>query len=269
MHKNPLHEKLQRIAAGIEYGGVNYCGWQFQDNAPSVQAQVEIAIGRVANETVRVIAAGRTDTGVHGMGQVIHFATHSVRARRAWLRGVNTHLPDDISLLWVREVGDDFHARFGALERRYRYVIFNGEVSPAILHGQVTWHYPKLEVTRMSEAAAALIGRHDFSAYRAASCQSKDPHKTIRHITIQQSGAWIWLDITATGFLHHMVRNIAGTLMRIGEGREAVEWAGQLLKSRDRTKAAATAPADGLYFVGVQYDAKFGVPPPPDPCRFW
>ncbi len=259
----------QRIAAGVEYCGVHYCGWQYQDNAASVQARVENAISRVADEGVRVIAAGRTDTGVHGLGQVIHFDTRSVREGRAWLRGVNTHLPDDISLLWAQPVADDFHARFGALERSYRYVILNRAVGPSYLHGRVAWHYAPLAVAQMREAAGALLGRHDFSAFRAAGCQAKDPHRTVRELTVNQRGPWLWMDIRADGFLHHMVRNIAGTLLRIGEGREAAQWAGQLLAGGDRTQAGATAPAAGLYFTGVRYEARFALPPPPDPCRFW
>ena len=261
--------KTQRIAACIEYCGVNYCGWQYQDNAASVQAQVEKAVSRVADEAIRVIAAGRTDTGVHGIGQVIHFDTRSRRERHAWMRGVNTCLPDDISLLWAQPVEDDFHARFGALERSYRYVILNRAVRPSYLHGRVAWHYAPLAVAAMQRAAEALVGRHDFSAFRAAACQSKDPHKELRRIRVSQSGPWIWIDLSADGFLHHMVRNIAGALMRIGEGREAVEWAGELLASRDRTRAGVTAPAAGLYFVGVKYARRFALPPPPDPCRFW
>ena len=234
-----------------------------------MQAQVEKAVSRVADEAIRVIAAGRTDTGVHGIGQVIHFDTRSRRERHAWMRGVNTCLPDDISLLWAQPVADDFHARFGALERSYRYVILNRAVRPSYLHGRVAWHYAPLAVAAMQRAAEALVGRHDFSAFRAAACQSKDSHKELRRIRVSQSGPWIWIDLSADGFLHHMVRNIAGALMRIGEGREAVEWAGELLASRDRTRAGATAPAAGLYFVGVKYARRFALPPPPDPCRFW
>lgn len=259
----------QRFAAGIEYCGIHYCGWQYQTNADSIQARVEAALSRVADEPIRVIAAGRTDTGVHGIGQVIHFDTRSERDGHAWLRGVNTHLPEDISLLWTQPVTDAFHARFGALARSYRYVILNREVSPSWLHGRVAWHYAPLAVESMQQAAGALVGRHDFSAFRAAGCQSKDPQKEVRSLTIHQSGPWLWIDIRADGFLHHMVRNIAGTLMRIGEGREAVNWAGRLLESRDRTRAGVTAPAAGLYFTGVQYEERFALPPPPGPCRFW
>ena len=259
----------QRIAACIEYCGVNYSGWQYQDNAPSVQDQVENAIAQVANEKIRVVAAGRTDTGVHGIGQIVHFDTHSIRPRNAWKRGVNTHLPDDISLLWTHAVDESFHARFSALERSYRYVIFNRDVSSSYLHGRVTWHYVPLAVELMQQAATALIGQHDFSAFRAAGCQSKNPVKEVSQVMINQSGPWIWLDISADGFLHHMVRNIVGTLFRIGERLESVEWMGKILAARERKHAGMTAPADGLYFVGVEYEPRFNLPPSPSVCRFW
>ena len=194
------HNTTQRIAAGVEYCGANYCGWQLQRNADSVQARVEAAIARVADEAVRVVAAGRTDTGVHGGGQVIHFDTHNRRDANAWLRGVNSYLPHDISLLWTQPVADDFHARFGALQRRYRYVILNRAVAPSYLHGRVAWHYAKLSVAPMQAAADDLIGRHDFSAYRAAGCQAKNPHREIRALSVERSGEWIWIDVRADGF---------------------------------------------------------------------
>lgn len=259
----------QRIAAGVEYCGANYSGWQYQDNADSIQQRVETAFSRVADETIRVIAAGRTDSGVHGLGQVIHFDAPHARPNHAWVRGANSHLPDDISILWAQPVADDFHARFRAIERNYRYVILNRTVRPSYLHARVAWHYSPLAAAAMQTAAQALCGRHDFSAFRAAGCQAKNPHKEIRRINIAQNGAWIWLDIVADGFLHHMVRNIAGTLMRIGEGKESVEWAGELLATRDRSRAGITAPAAGLYFVGVKYPPQFALPQPPDACRFW
>ena len=259
----------QRIAACIEYCGVNYCGWQLQTDADSVQAHVESALARVADEPVRVIAAGRTDTGVHACGQVIHFDTTAQREPRAWLRGVNTHLPDDIRLLWAQPVDGEFHARFGARERAYRYVLLNRATGPAYLHGRAGWHYAPLRESRMQQAARALLGRHDFSAFRAAGCQARSPLREVRELQVQRSGDWVWLDIRADGFLQHMVRNIAGTLIRIGELRAEPEWAAELLAARDRRRAAAAAPPDGLYFVRAEYDASFGLPPPPPPCRFW
>ncbi|WP_424945813.1 tRNA pseudouridine(38-40) synthase TruA [Candidatus Spongiihabitans sp.] len=258
-----------RLAACVEYCGRNYCGWQRQAHSPSVQQAVENAISKVADEPITVLSAGRTDTGVHGIGQIIHFDTQRERTQNEWLRGVNTHLPDDISLVWTRPVGNDFHARFGARQRRYRYVILNRPVSPSYLHGLVAWHYTALDLFLMQRAAKDLVGRHDFSAYRAAGCQSKDPVKEVCQLTLEQSGPWIWMDITADGFLQHMVRNIVGVLMRIGERLESVHWAQQILESRDRKIGGVTAVADGLYFVSVDYDAKFGLPNPPEACRFW
>lgn len=260
---------LQRLAACIEYSGVKYSGWQLQKNASSVQEQVEKAIGQVANHAVRVVTAGRTDTGVHGIGQIIHFDTDSQRKPVNWLHGVNTALPHDISLIWTHPVPSDFHARFDARKRHYRYVLLNRGVSPSTLHGLVTWHRPKLDLQRMQQAAALLIGRHDFSGYRASRCQSKSPVKTLIKLDINQQGDWFWFDFTADGFLHHMVRNILGVLCPIGEGRFPVSWASEILESRDRKRAGKTHSPHGLYFAKVEYDPAFGLPEPPPVCRFW
>lgn len=260
---------VRRIAACIEYCGANYRGWQYQRNAVSVQERVEDALSRVADQDIRVIAAGRTDAGVHGGGQIIHFDTRARRDRHSWLRGANTHLPDDISLLWTHPVDDTFHARFSALQREYRYVVLNREVAPSYLHRRVAWHAPPLAAEPMRRAAESLLGRHDFSAFRSSHCQSKNPQRELRRLFIGRAGPWLWLDFSADGFLHHMVRNIAGTLMCIGEGREAVEWAGQLLAGRDRRRAGPTASAAGLYLTQVTYAPRFKLPPVPAPCRFW
>lgn len=258
-----------RLAACVEYCGRNYCGWQRQTHSPSIQQEVEQALSKIADESITVVNAGRTDSGVHGIGQVIHFDTNRARTQNEWLRGVNTYLPNDISLVWTHPVESSFHARFAAKQRRYRYVILNRPISPSYLHGLVTWHVARLDLFLMQRAAKDLIGRHDFSAYRAASCQSKNPLKEIYQLTLQQSGQWIWVDITADGFLHHMVRNIVGVLMRIGERLESVHWAQQILDSRERKQGGITAPPDGLYFASVDYDDKFGLPNPPEGCRFW
>lgn len=260
---------LQRYAACIEYCGVRYAGWQRQKHAPSVQEAVERAIGRVADHRITVTAAGRTDSGVHGCGQIIHFDTPNRREAVSWLRGVNTWLPDDISLLWTRPVGADFHARFGARERRYRYVMLNREVSPSYLHGRVTWFRWPLDIDAMRQATANLLGRHDFSAFRAAGCQSKNPVKELRRLDIGQQGQWIWFDVAADGFLHHMVRNLVGVLVAIGQGDAPVGWAAEVLESRDRRRGGVTFPPDGLYFAAVDYDPGFRLPAPPPVCRFW
>lgn len=260
---------MKRIAACIEYCGANYCGWQRQIHSPSIQQNVEQALTSVANEPISITTAGRTDTGVHGIGQMIHFDTNSERSANEWVRGANTNLPDDISLVWVHSVDSEFHARFSALKRHYRYVIFNRRVSPSYLHGRITWHHPPLNLFLMQRAAKDLVGKHDFSAFRAAGCQSKYPVKNIYNLSLEQSSHWIWIDIVADGFLQHMVRNIAGVLMRIGEKLESHHWAQHVLESRDRKTGGITAPPDGLYFVSVEYDQKYELPDPPEICRFW
>ena len=262
------HNK-QRTAACVEYCGVNYHGWQRQKNANTVQEEVEKAISKVANEPISIITAGRTDAGVHGIGQVIHFDSHCHRTNHQWIRGVNTYLPNDISLIWTHPVADHFHARFSAQERRYRYILLNRPTSPSFLHGRVSWHPVKLDEKAMQLAAEGLIGRHDFSAFRAAGCQSKDPVKTVRELRIERHGQWICLDIAADGFLHHMVRNIAGVLIRIGQGLESPQWATQVLRSADRKQGGVTAMPDGLYFVQVDYDDAYRLPNPPPVCEFW
>ena len=260
---------MKRIAACIEYCGVNYHGWQMQKHVPSVQCEVERAISAVANEDIAVTAAGRTDTGVHGTGQVIHFDTTAQRNRDEWLMGVNTGLPDDVSLIWTQEVPPDFHARFKALRRSYRYVILNRRVSPSYLHGRVAWYHAKMDVLAMQEAAVPLLGLHDFSAFQASGCQSKNPVREVHALSLHQSGCWIWMDISASGFLQHMVRNIAGTLMRVGRGQAPVKWAREVLEGRDRTRGGITAMPDGLYFVEARYDERYRLPCSPPPCRFW
>ena len=260
---------MNRIAACIEYRGTQYNGWQRQKHSVSVQEALETAISQVADEPVTVIAAGRTDAGVHAIGQIIHFDTASKRTPYEWLRGVNSALPDDISLFWVQPVPDEFHARFSATSRSYRYVILNRKVNPSYLHGLVSWYHQDFDIPAMQEGASMLVGRHDFSAFRAAGCQSKDPVKEVYQLDLNRSGNWIWLDIRASGFLHHMVRNIVGVLTRIGGGLEAPHWAREVLDSRDRTRAGVTAKPDGLYFVRARYDAVFGLPEPPQICRFW
>ena len=258
-----------RIACCIEYAGAGYHGWQRQGHASSVQAEVERALATVADREIAVTAAGRTDTGVHASAQIAHFDTDASRPDHGWLRGANTHLPEDIRLAWVKPVSDDFHARFGALERSYRYVICNRSVAPAILARRVTWHRTSLDPEPMAEAARQLEGTHDFSAFRASGCQNKDPVKTVHQLELQHAPGWIWLDIRASGFLHHMVRNIVGTLLRIGEGLESPQWMGQVLAGRDRTLAGITADPDGLYFTGARYAPAFELPDLPPAPRFW
>lgn len=258
-----------RIALGIEYDGRPYCGWQWQAHSPSVQAEVEQALGRVAASPVRVVCAGRTDTGVHAAEQVVHFDTGSVRDEEAWVRGGNVNLPKSISVLWARQMPVEFHARFSAVRRRYRYVIFNRPVRSAILAGRVAFEYRPLEESRMQEAAKHLLGEHDFSAYRAAACQARSPVRTIYRLDVSRNNELIVLDIEANAFLHHMVRNIAGVLMHIGANEARPDWAGQVLENRKRTLGGVTAPPDGLYLMEVTYPDRFDLPNLPTTSALW
>ena len=258
-----------RIAMGVEYNGENYCGWQVQDRQPSVQAAVEKAISQVANHAVRVFCAGRTDTGVHGVGQVIHFDTSAQREPHSWVFGTNANLPDDVAILWAKPVSDDFHARYSAERRLYRYVILNRRIRPALLNTRVSWDYRALDAQRMREAATHLIGEHDFSSYRAVACQAKSPIRHLYRLDIERHGELIVLELEANGFLHHMVRNIAGVLMAIGAGEAHTSWSREVLEERDRTRGGITAPPDGLYFMGVRYPAAFEIPVLLSPGLVW
>ncbi|MFO7593540.1 MAG: tRNA pseudouridine(38-40) synthase TruA [Pseudomonadota bacterium] len=250
-----------RIAAGIEYDGSNFCGWQLQmDAVRTVQGEVEAALGKVANHDVRVNCAGRTDAGVHATAQVIHFDTDAQRDERAWVFGANANLPKDVVLLWARPVSDEFHARFSANRRAYRYVIFTRDVRPTFLAGRVTWHYRELDIGRMQQAGTLLLGEHDFSSYRAVACQAKSPVRTLHRLEVTRQGPFIFIDVEANAFLHHMVRNIAGVLMTIGEGERPVEWSREVLEARDRTLGGVTAHPSGLYLTQVGYPEQFGIP---------
>lgn len=250
-----------RIALGIEYDGSRYHGWQTQEpGVDCVQNRVDAAVSFVAGHPVTVVCAGRTDAGVHATGQVVHFSTDAVREPRAWLMGANSRLPDDIAVRWVAPVADDFHARHSAFARRYRYLILNEPVRPAILGRHVTWQFRPLDASRMHEAAQCLIGEHDFSSFRAAGCQSSTPMRYVSRIDVTRQGSTVVIDVRANAFLHHMVRNIAGTLMEVGCGRMTPEQVRELLAARDRRLAPATAPPYGLYLVQVDYPPHFGIP---------
>lgn len=253
-----------RYAIGIDYDGNNYRGWQTQqDGVPSVQLTLEIALSQIAAHPVMVHAAGRTDAGVHASGMIAHFDSPASRKLFNWLLGTNSKLPPDIALRWIQPVSDDFHARFKAIARRYRFVIFNSTQRTSLLAGKVTWHYHALDVERMQQAAAFMVGRHDFTSFRAVECQSNQPVRDVHFLKVWRQGPLIVLDIQADGFLHHMVRNIAGVLMRIGEGKAEPEWVKELLLVRDRTKAAVTANPGGLYFVDALYPPEFELPREP------
>ena len=259
---------VTRIALGIEYDGSRFHGWQAQPGVRSVQGELMRALSGIADEPLRLQCAGRTDRGVHALGQVVHFDTRARREARAWLLGGNSRLPDDIAITWVREVDETFHARFSATARTYRYVIDLRPNRPALLRNQVAWHRWPLEVERMRRAARHLVGEHDFSAYRAAGCQARHAVRRIHHLEVSRQGRFVHIDIEANAFLHHMVRNIAGVLMEIGRGERPESWTAELLELRDRTAAGITAPAAGLYLVSVTYPDRFRLPPVPRPPLF-
>lgn len=249
-----------RIALGVEYDGSDFCGWQIQDGVRTVQACVEQALSKVADRPVKIITAGRTDTGVHASGQVIHFDTVTERSAHSWIFGANANLPKQISITWAQQVSDDFHARFSATARQYRYVIFNRAVRPALLHKHVSWDYRPLDVERMAIAAQHLLGAHDFSSFRAVSCQAKNPVREVRRLEVARHGELIVIDIVANAFLQHMVRNIAGVLMTIGASERAPNWALEVLQARDRTLGGVTAPPHGLTLIAVDYPERFDLP---------
>ncbi|MFW5926792.1 MAG: tRNA pseudouridine(38-40) synthase TruA [Wenzhouxiangella sp.] len=242
-----------RLAAGVEYDGSAFYGWQRQRQSPTVQECLEDALSKVADRPVKVHCAGRTDTGVHAVCQVVHFDTPAERTQRSWVLGSNTHLPEGISVLWVQPVDEGFHARFSARRRRYRYRILNRWVRPAIDHRRVAWIRQPLAAARMHESAQALVGEHDFSSFRAVGCQASSPVRSIDRIAVERRDDEIVLEVRANAFVYHMVRNIAGTLIPIGSGERPVDWTASVLAARDRTVAGITAPAQGLYFLGPEY----------------
>ena len=248
-----------RIALGIEYDGTAYNGWQRQKTGLGVQQRVEEALGRVADHALEVTCAGRTDTGVHATGQVIHFDTHSTRDDRGWLLGANSNLPDDIAITWARHVDDDFHARFSATGRNYRYRILNRLQRSALQRHRAWWVYPALDAERMHLAAQQLLGEHDFSAFRAAGCRANTPQRNITSISVTREDDWITLEVSANAFLQHMVRNITGTLAKVGEGEQPLAWIRQVLASRDRKQGGIAAPPHGLTLVSVDYPQAVGI----------
>jgi len=249
-----------RIALGIEYAGTPFTGWQSQPDGRGVQDALEHALTAIAGETIGAIAAGRTDAGVHATLQIVHFDTSAARPDSAWVRGTNTRLPREIAVQWAKPVSDEFHARFAASARHYTYLLANRPVRPAILAGRIGWYHRSLDVGAMREGAAALVGTHDFSAFRAATCQARSPVKTLALAEIEAVGECIRFDFSATAFLYHMIRNIVGALVRVGAGKAPPAWIGELLAGRDRTRAAATFAADGLYFTGADFDPQWQLP---------
>jgi tRNA pseudouridine38-40 synthase len=249
-----------RIALGLEYDGSAFCGWQSQLGGCGAQDTLETALAQVAGHPVRVAAAGRTDAGVHALSQVVHFDTEVVRPQTAWVRGVNAFLPSSLRVQWAQAVDAEFHARFSAERRSYQYWLQVSPVAPAVFSGKVGWYHRPLDIDAMRAAAAMLPGEHDFSAFRAAECQAKTPVKTLHQADICRHGDFILFEFCANAFLHHMVRNLVGSLVYVGNGNFPPEWMDELLQQKDRTRAAPTFMPDGLYLTGVHYDARWGLP---------
>jgi tRNA pseudouridine38-40 synthase len=252
-----------RIALGVEYDGSRFCGWQTQPQGCAVQDALERALAEVAEEPVDTICAGRTDAGVHALDQVVHFDTRARRPESAWIRGVNALLPPACAVHWSRPVAADFHARYSAVSRCYRYVLLNHPVRPALDAARSAWFHLPLETERMQRAARLLIGEHDFSAFRSAECQARTPVRTITRLEVKRRGDHVMFEVCANAFLHHMVRNIVGCLIYVGKGKYPPEWLGEVLAGRDRARAAPTAEAAGLYLARVEYEPRWGLPAAP------
>lgn len=245
---------------GVEYDGSAFCGWQVQVGVPTVQAALEAAVSRVANHPVSVHGAGRTDTGVHALEQVMHFDTQAARSERSWVLGTNVNLPPEVAVRWACRVEDDFHARFSAIARHYRYQLLVRRTRSPLARNRAVWVHTELDLEAMRAGARALVGEHDFSSFRAIGCQAKSPVRQVHYLELGLEGDYIVLRIGANGFLHHMVRNIAGVLMAIGRGEAPVSWTEELLEVRDRTLGGVTAPPQGLYFVRADYPERFALP---------
>lgn len=254
---------MMKIALGIEYNGSRYFGWQRQAGVISVQEELEKALSKIAAAPIEIFCAGRTDSGVHGTGQVVHFETETIRPEKAWAFGTNAHLPDDIAVRWAKQVDERFHARFSAEYRRYRYILYCDKLRPAILNAGVTHCHLDLDAEKMHQAGQWLLGENDFSSFRAAQCQSNTPWRNVHHLQVWRQGRYVIVDIQANAFVHHMVRNIVGSLIEVGAGQQPIEWIKWLLAQKDRKLAAPTAKADGLYLVKVGYPEAFGIPQSP------
>ncbi len=252
-----------RIALGVEYDGSRFCGWQTQPEGCAVQDALERALHEIACVPVMTTCAGRTDAGVHAIGQVVHFDTDAQRPASAWVRGTNALLPPPLAVTWACEVNGDFHARYSALTRSYRYILLNDSVRPAAGHARVGWFHLPLDLEKMRDAARWLMGEHDFSAFRSAECQARSPVRTVTRLELFRKGRYVVFDVQANAFLHHMVRNIVGCLVFVGKGKYPPEWIGELLAARDRTKGAPTFPAAGLYLVRAEYAPHWNLPDAP------
>ncbi|MEW8385074.1 MAG: tRNA pseudouridine(38-40) synthase TruA [Candidatus Thiodiazotropha taylori] len=248
-----------RVALGVEYDGTAFHGWQFQGDVRSVQESLQIALSKVADHEVTVHCAGRTDTGVHATGQIVHFDTPSVRTERSWVLGTNVNLPADVSICWAKPMPEDFHARFSAIGRHYRYQILNRTYRSALWRDRAVWIHKPLDEEAMHRAAQSLVGTHDFSSYRALGCQAKHPVRTVHSLSVSRQGEMLSIEVHANAFLHHMVRNIAGVLIAIGKGEQSESWADEILALRDRTLGGVTAPPQGLCLTQVDYPEEFAL----------
>jgi len=255
-----LPSGVSRYAAIVQYQGADFCGFQRQKHSPSVQQEIETALSYVADCSVKIHCAGRTDTAVHASHQVIHFDTSAKRTGYSWVQGANSQLPDSIALIWADKIAQDFHSRFSAGARTYRYIIDNSPTRPAIMAGAVTWVKKPLDISFMQDSCQYLLGEQDYSAFRGSGCQSHSPCRNVHQANVFRRGNLVIFEITANAFLLHMVRNIVGSLLEVGMGRQQPLWIQQLLAAGDRCKSAATAAPDGLYLVAVDYPAKFGLP---------
>jgi tRNA pseudouridine38-40 synthase len=249
-----------RIALGITYNGQPYQGWQSQSTGLTIQDKLEKALKEFTTQKVTTLCAGRTDAGVHGLMQVVHFDTELNRDMASWVRGTNRYLPDDISVQWAHEVPSEFHARGSALSRRYAYIVLESPVRPSLEFGRAGWVYRSLDDTAMRQASRYLLGEHDFTSFRASSCQALSPIKTMMRVDIHKHGPYWRFEFEGNAFLHHMIRNIMGCMVTIGQGFESPEWMAQVIQSKRRDAAAPTFSPDGLYFKGPVYDAKWGLP---------
>lgn len=254
-------EGMQRVALAVEYQGGAFSGFQIQPGGiATVQRSLQEALSKVANEPITLVCAGRTDAGVHATAQIVHFDTRAIRPERAWLLGIKSHLPVDVSVCWARNVIPAFHARFSARSRTYRYLISDTNINPALLHNQITWSRKSLDVALMQEGAKMLVGEHDFTSLRASFCNAKSPVRCIEHVHFTRLGSMIIMEIKANAFLHHMVRNIVGVLMDVGSGEKPASWVREVLQAKDRSAASITAPPFGLYLVAIEYDGIFNLP---------
>ncbi|QCI20933.1 tRNA pseudouridine(38-40) synthase TruA [Buchnera aphidicola (Hyperomyzus lactucae)] len=255
-----VKKDIKRFALGIEYDGSFYHGWQRQKKVPSIQEEIEKALSIIANHSINITCAGRTDAGVHSIGQVVHFNTTAVRTKLSWTMGTNSYLSQYISVIWVKKVPQSFHARYSAIARSYRYIIYNNSIRSAIFQNKTNHVYKKLDVSKMQFEAQFLLGEHDFTSFRALGCQSHSPWRKITKLNIFRFKHWVIIDIVANSFLHHMVRNIVGSLIEIGVSKKKEFWIQELLQKKDRNYAGATAPAKGLYLIFVEYPLHFNLP---------